>query len=84
MVEGTINLSVSLKAYRWLQELSQEEGESVTAVLERAIDQYHSKWFFERLEAEYKALQEDPEAWQAEIEERALWDRALADGLDPY
>jgi hypothetical protein len=30
----------------------------------------------------YAALRADPEAWAAELAERALWDATLLDGLD--
>jgi hypothetical protein len=30
----------------------------------------------------YAALKSDPDAWQAELAERAEWDAALADGLE--
>jgi hypothetical protein len=33
------------------------------------------------MNAAYAALRNDPQAWGEELAERALWDRALDDGL---
>jgi hypothetical protein len=36
----------------------------------------------EATNAAYTSLRGDPEAWQAELPERALWDATLLDGLE--
>jgi hypothetical protein len=52
-------------------------------VLDKALDTYRRKVFFEQLNAGYAAMRADPEEWAAELEERKLWDTTLMDGLDP-
>ena len=39
--------------------------------------------FWDEYNAAYARLRADPEAWRAELQERALWDNTLMDGLDP-
>ncbi|HLZ71044.1 MAG TPA: AbrB/MazE/SpoVT family DNA-binding domain-containing protein [Dehalococcoidia bacterium] len=39
--------------------------------------------FFEEANRDYAALRAAPVAWQEVLEERALWDSTLMDGLDP-
>jgi hypothetical protein len=55
----------------------------MTEVLDKALDAYRRKVFFEKLNAGYAALRADPEAWAALEAERKLWDATLMDGLDP-
>jgi hypothetical protein len=38
--------------------------------------------FLEEVNAAYARLRADPKAWQEELAERQLWDRALRDGLE--
>jgi predicted transcriptional regulator len=73
---------ISAKARDTLRELAARSGEPMQAVLEKAIEHYHRQRFFDELDAAYTALRNDPEAWQAELEERALWETTLQDGLD--
>ena len=65
-----------------LRELAEQTGQSMTEVLDKALDAYRRKLFFEQLNAGYAALRADPEAWAEELQERKLWDATLMDGLD--
>jgi hypothetical protein len=79
----TPTVPISEAAHRILRELAEQTGQTVTEVLEKAVDAYRRKLFFEQLNAGYAELRADPEAW-AEVEaERKLWDATLMDGLDP-
>jgi hypothetical protein len=49
-------------------------------LIEQAVEQYRRRLFLEGLNEDFKALREDPQAWQEELEERALWDNTLLDG----
>jgi predicted transcriptional regulator len=81
MAETTI--TVSDGACRKLKELAEQSGRSVAEVLERAVEEYHSRQFWEAVNRGYAELRADPEAWAAEEAERRLWDGTLMDGLDP-
>ncbi|HZV05210.1 MAG TPA: hypothetical protein VE999_09025 [Gemmataceae bacterium] len=66
-----------------LRELAEQTGQTTTDILDKALDAYRRKLFFEQLNAGYAALRADPQAWAEEFEERNLWDATLMDGLDP-
>jgi hypothetical protein len=46
------------------------------------ITKHLARQFLEACNAAYTELKQDPERWQEELEERALWEATLADGLD--
>ena len=54
------------------------DGEVAMTQLEDNFRQH----FLENANKAYAALKSNPTAWQAELEERQLWDGTLADGLD--
>lgn len=83
MAQAATTVRISTQTHRVLQELARDSGEAMAAIVDRAIDDYRRKQFLEGLAADFAALKRDPEAWKEELEERAIWDRALADGLDP-
>jgi hypothetical protein len=66
-----------------LRRRAAEEGMTLQATLEAAIDMYDRHRFFERTNEAFAALRSDPEAWAAELEERKLWEATLADGIEP-
>jgi predicted transcriptional regulator len=81
MSEATIALSEGVR--QKLQELAEQSGRSVAEVLERAVEEYHGRQFWEAVNRGYAGQQSDPEAWAAEQDERRAWEGTLMDGLDP-
>jgi hypothetical protein len=79
---STPTFPISEASHRLLRELAEQTGQTVTEVLDKALDAYRRKVFFEQLNAGYAELQADPEAWDAREAERKLWDATLMDGLD--
>ncbi|MBI4505722.1 MAG: ribbon-helix-helix protein, CopG family [Chloroflexi bacterium] len=73
---------VSERTHHLLRDLAARTGEPMQAIIERAIEDYRRRRFFEEVNAAYAAERRDPVAWAAEEEERALWEATLADGLD--
>ena len=71
---------VSNTTHQTLSSLATEVGESMQTILEQAVEQYRRRRFLEGLNQDFKALQENPLAWQEELAERALWDKTLLDG----
>src|SRR3954452_4337132 len=80
---STPTVPISETSHRLLEKLGRQTGQTPAEVIEKALDAYHWKVFFEQLNAGYAALQADPEAWAEELEERKLWEATLMDGLDP-
>ncbi len=71
---------VSNTTHQLLRNLSKEVGESMQTIIEEAIEQYRRRRFLEGLNEDFKALKEDAQAWQEELEERKMWDKTLLDG----
>lgn len=76
-------LRISKETHEKLRELARNEGISMQSVLERALDEYQKKQFFDSLDAGFAALKSDPEAWAEELRERRVWENTVMDGLDP-
>jgi hypothetical protein len=74
---------ISEASHRTLKELAEQTGQSMMEVLDKALDAYRRKLFFEQLNAGYAELQADPKAWGEHLDERKQWDATLMDGLDP-
>jgi hypothetical protein len=74
---------ISEQSRRLLEKLADQTGETIMDVLDKALDVYRRKLFFDQLNAGYAELQADPDAWAAHLAERKLWDATLMDGLDP-
>lgn len=70
---------ISTTTHQVLRRLSSEVGESMQTIVEEAIEQYRRRRFLEGLNQDFKALKEDSQAWQEELEERSLWDKTLLD-----
>jgi hypothetical protein len=47
------------------------------------LEEYRRTRLFQQADAAYEALRADPEAWRQELEERAMWDVTLMDGIEP-
>ena len=77
------HVRVSETTHRTLRELADDSGEPIAALLDRAVEDYRRKLFFEQAARDWEALERDPEA-VAEFEaELALWDQTVGDGLEP-
>ncbi len=74
---------ISEASHRVLKELVEQTGQTMMEVLDKALDAYRRKLFFEQLNAAYAALSADPVAWAEVEEERRSMDGFLMDGLDP-
>jgi predicted transcriptional regulator len=79
MSESTIRISEA--AHQLLKELAAQTGQTMMEALEKALDVYSHKVFFDQLNAGYAELQADPESWAEHLAERKLWDATLQDGL---
>jgi hypothetical protein len=75
------NVSISEASQQILKELAKQTGQSTMDILDKALDAYRRKVFFEQLNAGYAQLRSDPEAWGEHLAERRQWDTTLLDGL---
>jgi hypothetical protein len=80
---STSSIPISEKSQQMLQELVEQTGQSITEILDKALDAYRRQLFFKQLNAGYAALRADSETWAEELRERELWDAILMDSLGP-
>ena len=75
------NLRTSDTTHKNLKEISVLTGFSMQAILDQAVAAYRDNLFLERLNDDFATLRSQPDAWQEELDERALWEQSLRDGL---
>ena len=79
---ASLTVRISPDTHKLLGELAERSGESMQAVLAKALEAYRRKCFLEGLATDFAALRADPVAWQEELEERAIWEGTLMDDLE--
>lgn len=67
--------------HRILKRCSEQTGEPLQAILDRAVAAYRRRLFLNRANAAFASLRENTDAWQAEQTERTEWEATLEDGL---
>jgi hypothetical protein len=75
-------VSISDTSHQILKQLAEHTGQTTMEVLDRALEVYRRKLFFDQLNVGYAELRSDREAWSEHSAERKLWDATLMDGLD--
>lgn len=80
---GTCTVRISQRTHDEVNEIRQlsQQKRSIQEIIAEAVEEYRRKIIFEKANAAYEALRNDPSAWQEELEEHALWEGTLADGL---
>jgi hypothetical protein len=76
------NVRISDEAHSTLRGLADLEGQTMQAVLDKAVECYRRSRFWNEVETTAANLRSDPAAWNEELAERQAWDATLADGLD--
>ena len=69
------NVRVSENLHQILRRLATIQGKSMQMILEQAVEEYRRKMFMAEMNAAFQALKDNPEAWQAEQDERKLWEQ---------
>ena len=72
----TLTIDLDEHAVETLNDLAKNSGEPLSVVLEKAIESYRRRSFFEGLSTDVAKLRKNPEAWKEELDERAAWDAA--------
>ena len=81
MSTSTTTIRIDRESHEKLRELADEAGTTLQDELSEAIEAHYRRRFLEAVNAAYERLRADPVAWQEELDERALWDTTLMDGL---
>lgn len=74
---------VGTETHAKLKELADASGESMSSVLDKAVEIYRRERFLQEVNRAYASLRDDKQAWQDELEDRRVWDVTLADGQVP-
>ncbi len=74
------NVRVSDNLHQTLRRLATIQGKSMQVIIEQAVEEHRRKMFMTEMNAAFQALKDNPEAWQAEQDERKLWEQTLMDG----
>ena len=73
---------ITERTHRTLKQLAADTGHTFEQLIEQALAVYQREQLLHAITAGYAGLRSDPDAWAAELWERAQWDMRLTDGLD--
>lgn len=79
---ATTTIRVSRETQSVIHTLARDSGESIQSIVAAAVEAYRRQRMFDEANAAWSAMQADPLVWQAELDERRLWEATLADGLE--
>ena len=77
----SLTVRITRSAHAILRSLAEETDESMTEVLDKAIEAYRRSRFLAGLNEDFAALRRDKVAWEDEGRERGAWDATLSDDL---
>ncbi|MFO7718769.1 MAG: hypothetical protein R6Y91_09455 [Desulfohalobium sp.] len=80
---GTTTIRIASDTHATLKKIAQEENASMQAVLNKILRKYHREQILHQTNEAFSALQNNPDAWTEEEQERALWEQTLADNQEP-
>jgi len=67
--------------HRVLKDLANQTGKQCQEIIHEALDTYQRERLLDEINAGFERLRSQPQEWDAEMEERRLWDNTLADDL---
>jgi hypothetical protein len=77
-----LNVSISETSHKALLSLSEDSGETIQAVLDKAIETYRRQIFLEKANQAFATLRQNETLWREELAERQAWDQTVADGIE--
>jgi predicted transcriptional regulator len=78
----SLTVRISRSTHAALRAIAEETDQSMTEVLDKAIEISRRQRFLAGLNADFAALRKNKAAWEEELAERRKWDSALTDGLE--
>jgi predicted transcriptional regulator len=79
---GTTTIRVSTKTYQVLKELAEQENVNMTKIVDKAVEKLKKEKFFNEMHTAFTNLQQNPEQWKEEQNEREQWSRTLGDSSE--
>lgn len=80
----TTTIRVTDDTHKKLRDLAKTARQPMHELVAQAIKEYEERRFWDDVNAAYARLQADAEAWKEVLEERAMWDIGLQDGLKDF
>ncbi len=77
-----VQVRVNESTHSAISSLAKELGESMQTVVDKAIERYKREIFLEHLNEDFRRFRENEKDWNAELEERRLWDNTMLDGVE--
>ncbi len=68
--------------HQLVQALAERTGKQQQEIIHEALDTYQREALLDEINAGFARLRSNSAHWDAESEERALWENTLSDGLD--
>jgi predicted DNA-binding protein len=81
-VSASTTVRVSRETRERLARLAKASGLTTAELIAELTRRAEEDTLLDRMNAHYQALHEDPEAWEAHVDERERWDATLLDGLE--
>lgn len=78
----TTTVRISEETREALRALARESGMSIGSLIAQAVEMLRRQRILEHSNAAYAALRGDAAAWEAEQQERRVWDATLLDGVE--
>jgi hypothetical protein len=70
------------KDHQLVQTLAERTGKQQQEIIHEALDIYQRESLLEDINAGFARLRANKTEWEAETQERQLWEQTLSDGLD--
>lgn len=79
---STITIRINEADKKTIDEIGSRSGESAQSIIHQAIEEYRRSRLLKEVNKAYEKLQNNPDQWKAELEEREAWDATADDGLE--
>ncbi len=76
------SVQISEKSLEIVRNISERNGLQISDVLDKAVEIYRREVFLDDTNRAFETLKEKSVSWQEELEERALWEDTLSDGVN--
>jgi hypothetical protein len=76
------SVQISEKSLEVVRNISERNGLEISDVLDKAVEAYRREVFLDDTNRAFETMRDDSGSWQEELEERALWEDTLSDGVN--
>lgn len=77
-----LKVSISETAHKTLLTLVESSGDTIQAILDKAIENYRRSLFLVGANEAFVSLRQNEALWQDEVADRQVWEQTLADEVE--